>query len=302
MKIELDDIFDSPDADSSNAQSLNVTPGDFLYFDLETVPDWDRASLIDIEPVRADSKPVAAFCECPPALDVVDATISEVEEVIQKLNPDTEWLEAVLDAENSHAVANKKKVRKGVADAVSKCLKQRAEAAESVAKQQKELAVCPDLCHIVAYSWAVDGGEVQSVVVGDRDVTVETILVHFWRQVELAETVVGYNILAFDLPVIMVASIEQDVPTSRPLDLGKYSKGNVLDLFVRRFPNRWPPNAGSLKDQAKLLGIPIPAGDCNGSEVYRLWTDGDFEALHHYAKSDVQITRELHRRWRGYFV
>jgi hypothetical protein len=48
------------------------------------------------------------------------------------------------------------------------------------------------------------------------------------------------------------------------------------------------------------MGIPIPAEGVDGSQVAELFAS-DPVKLGDYVRSDIQITRELHRRFRGFF-
>ena len=150
--------------------------------------------------------------------------------------------------------------------------------------------------------WAVGDGEVNSTVVKFEDDYTQgemALLEFFWRMIANHSPIVGFNCLSFDLQVIKARSILLGVEPSRILNDSPYSSNrDVCDLMLSRFGTRAQPMG--LKKLAKLYGIPVPAGDVSGSDVEELWRT-DPEKLGEYVRSDVWITRELRRKWSGYF-
>ena len=122
------------------------------------------------------------------------------------------------------------------------------------------------------------------------------LLEEFWTVAKNAKSICGFNILGFDLPVILVRSMLLDVAPSRQFDLKPWGT-DVIDLMKKRFPNS---GVMGLKKLAKLMGINVPAGDVDGSQVETLWRN-DAVKLGKYVASDVAITKEIHQRYSGYF-
>jgi dipeptidyl aminopeptidase/acylaminoacyl peptidase len=111
-----------------------------------------------------------------------------------------------------------------------------------------------------------------------------------------AKSVCGYNVLHFDLPTIFVRSILLDVAPSRQFDLKPWGT-DAIDLMKKRFPTS---GAMKMKTIAACMGISIPAGDIDGSQVEELWKN-DPKKLGEYVRSDVDLVKALHQRYSGFF-
>ena len=104
-----------------------------------------------------------------------------------------------------------------------------ADLAEKTAALLEKAALDPDLCRIVAAGWDCDG-QAESAVCEDaaheRD-----LLDRFWKQ-SVGATLVGFNCLSFDLPVLLRRSLYLGVRA--PLfSLDKYRPGSIVDLMQR---------------------------------------------------------------------
>ena len=104
-----------------------------------------------------------------------------------------------------------------------------ADLAEKTAALLEKAALDPDLCRIVAAGWDCDG-QAESAVCEDaaheRD-----LLDRFWKQ-SVGATLVGFNCLSFDLPVLLRRSLYLGVRA--PLfSLNKYRPGSIVDLMQR---------------------------------------------------------------------
>jgi hypothetical protein len=87
-----------------------------------------------------------------------------------------------------------------------------------------------------------------------------------------------------------------DVCPSRQFDLKPWGT-DVIDLMKKRFPSS---GSMKLKTLAACMGIPIPAGDVDGSQVEELWKN-DPKKLGEYVRSDVDLCAELHSKYFGFF-
>jgi hypothetical protein len=144
----------------------------------------------------------------------------------------------------------------------------------------------PEFCKIVALGYAIDDRPVQALS------GVETyILRQFWELAK-GQTLCGFNVLNFDLPVIYVRSAELGIRSSRLIDRKPWA-GHVIDLYEAR---RYTAGSMGLKMLAKSYGFRM--ADADGSQV----KDMDAGQIELYVKSDVEITRELYKRYKGFFV
>lgn len=270
-----------------------------LYFDLETVPDWERARLLGIEPVE-ESRPTPIE-DHPDCGELLRGTIDDIRARLAKLVPDPDWLQSLQEAETIG------KSRKGILDAIKQIKEHGSAFAVEREKQVKLLSTCPDLCRIVAFAWSL-GGRVESLVVrhggagpafgsaGER-----ALLLKFWKLAR-DRTPCGFGISFFDLPVIACRSIVLGIPPTRQFDLSPW-KSEIIDLYHMRFGrNRHSSGQpGDLKSLATIYGFNPPAGDVDGSQVYRLWLNDQHKTLAKYCESDVELCMKLHQLWAGYF-
>lgn len=271
-------------------QSQTTTTRGVFYFDLETVPDYERADLFDLEPIPEPAKRTT-LDQCPAVDEVVKGTLEEFKVTVTKLNPVDEFL-TLIDATEKAS----KKPRKGIFDLTAGIRNQDADRESLIVAQRKQMSVTPEFCKIVALGWAAGESQVNSMVVGVDGVDEERLLHEFWDYVRSAKSICGFNILNFDLPVIFIRSILLDVAPSRQFDTKPWGT-DIIDLMQKRFPRS---GAMGLKRIAKLMGVDVPAGDVDGSQVEKLWME-DPAKVGEYVRSDIEITREIHRKYSGYF-
>lgn len=253
--------------------------GNPIYIDIETVPDDTRRHLWDL-PEEPEVYPEPA--------SLISGTVSNVRDFLDEyaLALPAAYLDAIEAVEEQRT----RGPRKGVRSALAK-------ARQAEADLHKELSLDPERCRIAALGYAVGDSEVQGIAVGDT-MTEESLLQIIWNILETGwennSPIVGYNVIGFDLPVIMARSILYNVQATRPIDLRKYGNPDVTDLMVARFPSGRPK---SLKTLAEQYGIDIPCPDVDGGDVLAMTPEERAE----YVCSDVVITRALHRCFRGYF-
>lgn len=285
----------------SNRNSPDTPESNELYFDLETVPDQDRFDLIEefLDPLPDPYVP-CDIADCMEPEELLSATLKEIEDQLQAMNPPLEYLARVAAVE-----AESKKPRKGISDKITAMEAKMTAYSKAYADRLKLLSTTPEFCSICCFGWAVGGGEVKAAVVNNLDGE-KKILEMFWDIAFKADRIVGFNILAFDLPVILARSLILGVEPSRHIDLSPYASNKlVTDIYTRRFGTRGNTDRkrpGKLKSLARLYGVQVPVEDVDGSKVAELMEDEKGrELVAEYCKSDVEITRELARKWMGYF-
>lgn len=110
----------------------------------------------------------------------------------------------------------------------------------------------------------------------------------------LRPTLVGHNIVGFDLRFILHRSIINGIkpPMWLPFDARPWDTDRVYDTMTQ-----WAGHGGriSLDNLAAALSLP-GKGEVDGSMVYDLWAAGRVDEVLEYCKEDVRITRAVHRR------
>ena len=260
------------------------------YFDLETIPDFERQAMFGLEPVP-DMPPITSPENLMAVDEFLSQSLGEIGKWLENNNPPERWLADVIAAE-----AGGKKPRKGLMEAVDSLRSRLEKIGAAAGERQKLLSVTPEFCRIVAIGWAVDNSEPQEIH-GDDEVA---MLNAFWGVVAACKQVCGYNITGFDLNVIYARSIILDVKPTRKFDSRPWG-ADVIDLMKVRFSGGgFGGKSLKLKTLAACYGISVPAEDTDGSQVLNLYLN-DQAKLAMYVKSDVWITRELHRKFKGTF-
>lgn len=256
-----------------------------LFIDIETAPDKDRLHLFDL-PQAPEALPATA-----------ELLLDSVTVIESWLGRYAAWVPAdYLDLLVINESAGKK--RTGVFSAIDK-------ARDAAVRLQTELSVTPEYCRVVALGSAIGlQEEPVAEVIGlprslepDGIVDEQYILKEFWRLAEgRGMVLVGYNLLDFDLRVLMVRSALLGVAPTRVLDLKPWGK-DCIDLMKARFPMG---KAMKLKQLARLYGLPVPVGDVDGSMIAEL-IEKDPAKVAEYVCSDIVVTRALYRFYGGYF-
>lgn len=258
-----------------------------VYFDIETVPDIDRIQGTKFWQLREPMD----YPGCKGVLDpavIGNKTVKEIQQALTKMgSPDGQWIAEAKAAENAS------KCRVTVLNDLD------AAGTGDQSAMIKTASTAPELCKIASIAFAVDEADV--AVIYDKEMENAEIegLEQFWDLI-IQGRPVGFNCLAFDLPVIMVRSMLLGVRPSRQLDLGRYSK-DVTDLFIRRFPAGTGNGPAGLKDLCAALGIENTMEEVDGSNVWSLYNAGEYDRIAAYNRSDVELTRSLHNMYRGYF-
>lgn len=288
-------------------QEAKTSAGDSLYFDLETIPDQSRLASFDLPelPPIPSETPSA---DLPDTKDLLSGTGASIKSALQKLGVvSSDWLDRLFQDEKAG------KDRSGVMDDIAKSRSFKQLVIKQHEDRLKLLSTTPEFCSICAIGIAIGSAPIRSCVVGDPHPAVKDvgalinerdILESFWARVRECSPLIGFNIIGFDLPVIMARSAILGVPSTRMIDLKPWA-GEVLDLYLGRFGssgNSDSKRPGTLKKLAKVYGIDVPAGDFDGSGVYEAMKTPEGRAkVGQYVASDVHILRELHRALAGYF-
>ena len=248
----------------------------YFYLDLETVPDVGKMSYI---------LPEVDEIYLPKPDEIANMNANDARALIKQyeLSMGDGLIAAIIDAE----AAGKDRIT--VQSALSDALDSRYSAITRA-------ALDPELCKIAAVGCALGDGDIISVSIQSQDIECNAIEL-LWSHIESMAKVVGYNIIGFDIPVLCARSmmLGLDRGNQLPVDLRKYGNPKFVDLMVARFPFG---KAKSMHDMAELYGIEIPEPGLDGSMVY----DMDDEEVIRHVRSDVFVTRELHKRMTGYFV
>lgn len=290
-----------PEATIASTAGIN-SPIPCLFLDLETVPDEERSELFGLPEIAPFRETPQADCVAPE--EVIGWSVERIEEYVGRANPEYTWLNAAMDLEQARGKGGEKaKPRDGVSKILKKGLSAREAHAAQVSAQRKKMATCPEMCRIVAVGWAVGDNPPRSLLLGDmcnefssgKPIDERTILQAIWLLLSRYRPIVGFNCLAFDLQVIRARSVILGVLPSVVLSDSPYTNRDVTDLATRRF-GRGVPDMG-LKQLARLYGVNVPSSE-DGSQIDRLLSE-DRDGLRRYVESDIHITRELFRKWRG---
>jgi hypothetical protein len=264
-----------------------------FFFDLETVPDHERLESFGLEPLPT-LPPITPDDQLPNADEITGNSIPALESMLAGKRPSDAWLNA------AEAIDKAKKTRKGFVDLLNSVRDMISRIGSASEERRKLLSTVPEFCRLAAMGVAVGSHDVIPFVRNESQmIKEETMLELFWDYVTETNCIIGFNIIHFDLPVIYARSILLDVPPSKKLNPKSWTD-DVIDLYQRRFPRGQGKGPAKLKDLAKVYGIKVPAGDVEGSQVEQLYKENPVK-LGEYVASDVEITRQLYRKFNGFF-
>ena len=161
---------------------------------------------------------------------------------------------------------------------------------EKTAATLARAALDPDLCRIVAVGWDGDG-RAESAVCEDA-AQERLVLERFWQQSRGA-TLVGFNCLGFDLPVLRRRSLYLGV-SAPSLSLNKYRPGNIVDL-MQVLAYHGTLTYRSLGFYCMRFGVEVPDA-VTGADIGALVAAGEWRKVHDHVRADVAKTTELARR------
>lgn len=267
-----------------------------FFFDLETVPDESRGHTFNLDELPAIPDE-ATIDQCPVPVDLLAGSIDNIKAGLRGIVPCHEWCMMAANAERAG------KNRAGVFSAIAEARGGRQAAIAAHADRCKLLSTTPEYCRIAALGWAI-GDEPTRCGVAVDPANEGDLIDKFWELAAASSPTVGFNIIGFDLPVLLIRSAILGLQASKMFDLKPYA-GNrdVIDLYLGRFGPKGNTNSGrpgKLKELAPLMGIPVPAEGTDGSQVFHLLRT-DPLAVGAYVKSDVETARNYYRKLRGFF-
>lgn len=317
--FDLDDLLDDvaptklaekeqkePPPPSAITRHRATCPKDVLFFDLETIPDYSRESLFDLPAIPRPAEYLAEN-DCPVPSKLVEGTEEIIKSTVAKAQSGGKMLpRVILQSCLEFELKREKGSRKGVAsvfaDAIKAIDNEAHDIKAAIAANRKTMSVTPEFCRIVSFGWAMGDEPVMASVFGakgedvDHDTYERCILKKFWELAKRSKLIIGFNHVGFDLPVIYMRSALLGIQPSKIIDHKPWG-GEVCDVMSARWPRG---SQMKLKKFAKVVGLPIPAGDVDGSQVEEI-LKSDPAKLAEYNRSDVSITRELYLMGKGFF-
>lgn len=162
--------------------------------------------------------------------------------------------------------------------------------AEKNAENLDRCGLDVDLCRVVAIGYQVEGDDPQSLLVGIDCPTEADLLRAFWLRVA-DRHLVGFNCLAFDLPVLLRRSQYLGVPTPS-IQIDRFKHPTVTDLATVLSFNG-AIRMRSLSFYAKRFGISCDPDQLTGVDIAQAVKDGDWAGIEGHVKADVQKTAAL---------
>jgi 3'-5' exonuclease len=162
--------------------------------------------------------------------------------------------------------------------------------AEHTDKELLSAALDPDLLRIVAVAWYdLDSPKILGYIAQNEDEE-RQMLTRLWKRVMLpgahagVKTIVGHNVLGFDLPALLRRSLYLGVPAPL-IQIDRFRHPNVIDI---QQVLSWD---GKLKYRSKdfycrRFGIHVDDPH-TGADVATLVAAGDYHAVLAHAKADV---------------
>jgi len=172
---------------------------------------------------------------------------------------------------------------------------------EKLDQQYAKMAVDIDFARIVAISWA-QGFESPPEVIVSLDPADEVWLVkEFWHILRnFYGKLIGFNILDFDLPILIRRAMVYQVSTQRPMgiNLSPYND-NIIDFMQRLWHRGHAPGPmmRSMKKFCEMYDIPNDLPDVDGSLVATM----SKEELEEYVANDVKLLQAIGAKTFGYY-
>ena len=162
--------------------------------------------------------------------------------------------------------------------------------AEAVAKA----ALDPALARIVALGYTTPEGEPVVMLAPDEESERDAVRT-FFREMKGA-TVVGFNCLSFDIPVLLTRArfLEISAPMIK-LGRYQYQHPDVIDLMtVLNFDGAIKSH--SLAFYTHRFGLPVVQDDVTGADIGQLVIEGQWDQIENHCRADVLRTQALARR------
>lgn len=126
------------------------------------------------------------------------------------------------------------------------------------------------------------------------------LLTEFWEMmrgfIHFRDTIVGHNIMDFDLPFIIKRSIINGVRPTVDFSFARYQRQPIFDT-MREWDCWNLKNSTSLDKLAFVLGLPSPKNDgISGATLYEAFLQGRHREIYEYCMRDVKTTRNAYRK------
>lgn len=155
---------------------------------------------------------------------------------------------------------------------------------------------------VCVIGWAIGDGQAYTVHSADDE---RSLLFEFNRFIDnviapsmhSAMTVVGHNILAFDLRFLVQRCMVHGIKP-HPI-ISTAAKAKAWDNSVYDTMTQWNPDRDkriSLDKLCTALGVPSPKGEIDGSMVGQYVADGRIAEVAEYCRNDVIATRAVYKR------
>ena len=196
----------------------------------------------------------------------------------------------VIDGVDRYLVPAKTPANYKSAEAIAK------HEAESLISAKEKAALDPGTLRIAAIGYAINDGPVMSLLCQNPEME-RAGLIAFWGLVDeqwrAADYVVGYNVVAFDMPALIIRSFLLNVePSTR--ELKKYGMRGVIDLMDRlSFGGLSPTRSQAWWCQRFGIESNDPV---KGSDIPALVASGDWATIQAHVEADIDKTRALATR------
>jgi len=150
-----------------------------------------------------------------------------------------------------------------------------------------------DLCQVIAIG-VMQASNRDPFVMLAHDTSEEALMLRaFFKQLD-EDRLVGYNILEFDLPVLLRRALYLGVPAPH-LQLDRYRHPRVLDVLQILSYN------GRLKYRSqhfycRRFGIDVEDDAHDGASIPQLFAEGRWDEIAHHVASDIRQARALAQR------
>ena len=176
---------------------------------------------------------------------------------------------------------------------------------EKAQEERDKAALDPDLCRVVAIAFQLQGESEIRGGLAKTEAEEAKLLERFWAFVRKAQDpfkvrYCGFNVLGFDLPVLLRRSMFLNVPAPS-IRLGRYAyqAPDILDLQLvltmdRHEKFKWRPKDWWVK-RLKLKGA---EDGSKGADVPSLVALGAWDDVLHHCKADVEKEVQM-AQWLG---
>lgn len=166
--------------------------------------------------------------------------------------------------------------------------------AERTAERNAKLALDPDCCRIVCLGYTYADGAMVITACNTAE-SERTALSDFWAAWgAVGAQAVGYNCVAFDLPVLIQRSRLLSVPYPR-ITLRKYGSPDCYDLMLELSHNGLT-GYKSLAFWCRRFGLDVPEDATSGKDIAALVAAGAWDVIEAHCRADITKTWMLAQR------